>query len=91
VTVAERLGATVAEIRGRAGLSQGDVAERAGLHPTAVGLIERGERTAQIDTLVRLAGALEVEAGDLLRGIEWVPPPPRKPGRFDITDPDATL
>lgn len=36
-------------------------------------MLERGERLPRIDTLIKLMGALEVPAGDLLDGIEWVP------------------
>jgi transcriptional regulator with XRE-family HTH domain len=71
-------------------MSQGEVGQRAGLHPTAIGLIERGQRKARIDTLIRLAGALDVGPGDLLAGIEWKPPAPQH-GHFDITDEDASL
>jgi transcriptional regulator with XRE-family HTH domain len=79
-----RLGRNLARIRREAGMSQGKVAEYADLHPTAVGLIERGERVAQVDTLVRLAAALEVEPGDLLAGIRWRPGR-RISGGFDLS------
>lgn len=35
-------------------------------------MLERGERLPRVDTLIKLMGALEVPAGDLLDGIEWV-------------------
>lgn len=85
--LADALGLNVARLRREAGMSQGEVGEAAGLHPTAVGLIERGERSARVYTLVRIAGALEVDAGDLLQGITWKPAPPQR-GRF-ITPKDA--
>jgi transcriptional regulator with XRE-family HTH domain len=85
VTVSERFGRNLARLRREAGLSQGEVGERASLHPTAVGLIERGERTARLDTLVKLAGALEVEPNELLRGIGWKPGRMLQ-GRFDFED-----
>jgi transcriptional regulator with XRE-family HTH domain len=75
------IGRNVARLRREAGMSQGEVGEAAGLHPTAVGLVERGERTAQAATLVRIAGALEVDPGNLLQGIAWKPAPPQR-GRF---------
>lgn len=43
-------------IRGRIGFSQEEVGLRAGLHRTEIGLLERGERLACIDTLLKLAG-----------------------------------
>jgi len=54
-------------------LSQEEVGVRAGLHRTEIGLLERGERVPKIDTLIKLAVALEVDPAQLLAGIEWVP------------------
>ena len=59
--------------RTEAGLSQEEVAVRASIHRTEVGLLERGERTPRIDTALKLAGALEVELEELLEGIRWKP------------------
>lgn len=49
-----------------AGLSQEALGERAGLHPTYVGSVERGERNISIDSMERLAEALGMEVRDLL-------------------------
>jgi hypothetical protein len=35
--------------------------------------LERGERVARVDTLVKLVGALGVRSEDLLEGLEWSP------------------
>jgi transcriptional regulator with XRE-family HTH domain len=51
-------------------LSRQGLAERAGLHQTAVGLIERGLRTPNLDTLNALAQALETEVSQLIREAE---------------------
>ena len=59
--------------RKRAGFSQEGLGFRAEIHRTEVGLIERGQRIPRIDTLVKLAGALEVSPCDLLDGIAWEP------------------
>lgn len=67
--------------RRRVGLSQEEVAVRASLHRTAVGQLEREERIARIDTVVKLAGALSVSPGDLLDGLAWEPGSTRL-GRF---------
>lgn len=56
-----------------AALSQDQVAARAAIHRTEVSLLERAGRVPRIDTLLKVAGALEAEPADLLRGIEWVP------------------
>jgi transcriptional regulator with XRE-family HTH domain len=53
--------------RGRLGLSQEALADRAGLHRTYVGSIERCERNVSIDNIERLANALDVQVAELLR------------------------
>jgi transcriptional regulator with XRE-family HTH domain len=73
MSVAERVGRNLARCRKRAGLSQEETAVRASLHRTAVGQLERAERVARVDTLVKLAGALGVEAAVLLDGLTWEP------------------
>lgn len=83
MTVGPLFGANLIHHRKRAGLSQEALGERAGLHRTEIGLLERGERTPRIDTLIKLATALEVAPGDLLVGIDWKPGSVTViPGRF---------
>jgi transcriptional regulator with XRE-family HTH domain len=64
--VRERLGANVRRHRQRAEMSQAELAEAAGLHRTAIGLIENGYRMMRADTLLTLADALEVDPAVLL-------------------------
>jgi transcriptional regulator with XRE-family HTH domain len=71
MNVAERFGRNLARCRKRVGLSQEETSVRASLHRTAVGQLERGERVARVDTLIKLAGALEVEPSELLDGLSW--------------------
>jgi transcriptional regulator with XRE-family HTH domain len=54
------------------GLSQPELAARAEIHRSHLTLILAGERMVQLDTLVKLAGALDVSPADLLVGVEWV-------------------
>ena len=54
------------QIRQVKGLSQEDLADRAGLHRTYVGSVERGERNISIDNIERLAKALEIDIIELL-------------------------
>ena len=70
---ASRFGYNLARLRNRAELSQEELGMRAGLHRTAVGQLERGERVARSDTLVKLAGSLGVRPEELLAGLEWKP------------------
>jgi transcriptional regulator with XRE-family HTH domain len=71
--VAVRLGDNLRRTRRRVGLSQEQVAIRASLHRTEIGLLERGGRVARVDTLIQLAGAMSVHPADLLDGIGWTP------------------
>lgn len=65
-------GATVAvgrrlrELRRQKGLTQEELASRAHTHPVEVGRVERGTRDPRLTTLVRMAGGLGVEPGELL-------------------------
>lgn len=59
-------GTRVRELRREQGLSQEDLADRANLHRTYVGSIERGERNVALLNIHRLASALGVTARDLL-------------------------
>lgn len=81
--VARRFGANLVRCRQRAGLSQEELGDRADLHRTAIGLLEKGARVPRIDTLVKLSVALRVEPDDLLAGIAWEPGTTR-PGRFEL-------
>ena len=71
------LGRNLVEHRGRVGLSQQGTADRAGLHRTEVALIESGKRLPRLDTIVKLAGAVEVEPCALLMGMAWELDPPK--------------
>jgi transcriptional regulator with XRE-family HTH domain len=58
------------ELRALAGLSQEALAEKAGLHRNYIGHIERGEKTASLDVLVRLAAAFGVSLPLLVEGFD---------------------
>lgn len=63
------LGANLKAARERAGLTQEALGHRADFHPTEVNRIERGRRNPGLLTIVKLAKALDVPAGDLLAGL----------------------
>lgn len=48
------------------GISQEELAERAGVHRTYIGMLERSEKNATLYSIERLADALEVEPATLL-------------------------
>jgi transcriptional regulator with XRE-family HTH domain len=72
--VARQFGANLRKARRRAGLSQEEVGWLASLHRTEIGLLETGARTPRIDTLVKIAAAVDVPVEcPLLDGITWNP------------------
>jgi transcriptional regulator with XRE-family HTH domain len=73
VDIATAFGRNLNRCRKRAGLSQEELAVRASLHRTEIGLLERGERLPRIDTVIKLAGALAVSPSELIAGIDWSP------------------
>jgi transcriptional regulator with XRE-family HTH domain len=83
VDVAARFGENLVRCRRRANFSQEELGFRASLHRTEIGMLERGIRLARVDTLVKLAGALEVSPEELLEGLSWTPGDPR-PGQFEL-------
>ncbi len=81
---ASRFGANLAYCRNRAGdISQEELGMRADLHRTAIGQLERGQRVARTDTLVKLAGSLQIPYDELLDGLLWTPSI-RTAGAMDI-------
>jgi transcriptional regulator with XRE-family HTH domain len=60
-----RFGRRVRELRVASGLSQEELAERAGLHYTYIGGIERGERNLGIINVGRVATGLGISLADL--------------------------
>lgn len=63
------LGQAIKRRRLSLGLSQEKLAERADLHWTYIGGIERGERNVSLLNIVKIAKALKVTASHLLREI----------------------
>ncbi len=66
----EALRAAIVEARREAGLSQGELAARLGVHQSKLARIEGGERRVDAVELVVLARALGVPAAVLLGAVE---------------------
>jgi transcriptional regulator with XRE-family HTH domain len=67
---AHAVGDALRRIRLKAGLSQEELARRAGVHRTYVGGVERGERNPTVVTLRKLADGLGVKPEEILREAE---------------------
>jgi transcriptional regulator with XRE-family HTH domain len=59
-------GQRMRELRAERGISQDQLAHRTGIHPTAIGRLERGAREPRLSTIARVAHGLDVQPGMLL-------------------------
>jgi transcriptional regulator with XRE-family HTH domain len=77
----QELGERIRDLRLRLGAAQEEVAVGAGVDTTTIGKIERGERNPNLHNLIRIADALQLDAGELISGLtaEMVPPRDSKP------------
>ena len=64
------LGQAIQSRRKELGLSQEDLATKAGLHRTYISEIERRSRNLSVKILVKLAMALEMSPSSLMQGAE---------------------
>lgn len=62
------LGARIAALRRKAGLSQAELAQRLQISASAMGMYEQGRREPSIDTVVAMARELQVSTDFLLTG-----------------------
>ncbi|WP_282777496.1 helix-turn-helix transcriptional regulator [Nocardia sp. CC201C] len=62
-------GARVRDRRREIGLSQEAAAVRCGIHWTQLGKVERGQRSLRLETIVKIADGLQVDAGRLVSGL----------------------
>jgi CheY-like chemotaxis protein/DNA-binding XRE family transcriptional regulator len=71
-----RFASSVRRWRTRRGFSQEQLAERANLHRTYISDVERGARNLSLESINRLATALEISVPILFSGPEEAPAPP---------------
>jgi transcriptional regulator with XRE-family HTH domain len=64
---AEKFGAIVRALREERGLTQDQLAERAGVSATYIGFIERGDNVPTLTIILQIASALKIRSADLLR------------------------
>jgi transcriptional regulator with XRE-family HTH domain len=64
------LGLAIRHFRSDLGISQEELANRAGIHRTYVGGIERGTRNPSYASIVRIADALQIPASRIIEYAE---------------------
>lgn len=64
------IGKRIREIRLTKGFSQEALADEAGVHRTYMGSVERGERNISLENIVKIARALKVRPGELLKDLK---------------------
>jgi len=79
--VAQRFADNLNRAREQAGLTQEALAQAAEIHRTQIGELLRGKQLPRLDTLLKLAGALNVEPAALLDGLSFEP---SAPGKFKV-------
>lgn len=67
--VEKTVGQTIRKLRGRRGITQEDLADRAGINRTHMYRIENGHVKMTLGTLKLISDALGVRARDLLRDV----------------------
>ncbi len=75
------IGKRIRNYRTQAGLSQEKLAELCGCHPTYIGQLERGEKNATLESVAKIASALNIPLSTLFEGL----------GRSGGTGPDIPL
>lgn len=66
IKILEKFGVKVRAERLKQGLSQEALAEKAGVHRTYIGMIERAEKNITLINIERIAIALDVTLGELV-------------------------
>lgn len=77
------------ERRAAVDIFQEELGYRAALHRTEIGMLERGIRLPRLDTILKVAGGLEIEPAALLEGMAWRPGPYANTGDFWVASDGA--
>lgn len=75
VNVLKLFGKRLRKLRKDKGLTQEELADLAGLHPTFIGAVERGVKNPSLKSISKIAEALEIDLRDFF--------PPRIAGKSD--------
>ena len=74
----QMIGARIAEIRNRKGITQEQLAGKMGISPKYLSSIERGKENPTLNTLINLSVSLDVDLSDMFSFVEIQDPVKRK-------------
>ena len=69
--IAKTIGQRIRNYRTQKGLSQDKLAELAGVHPTYIGQLERGEKNATLESISKITAGLSINMSTLFEKIEF--------------------
>lgn len=71
MNVYAELATKIRKLRAKHGWSQEELADRAGLHRTYISHIENGKREISLETMCKVAHALEITPSELMKGVDF--------------------
>jgi transcriptional regulator with XRE-family HTH domain len=69
--LSEPFGALLVAARKKAGITQEELASRSGVDRTTVSQCERGLASPRLETVVQLAGGLDIDPRSLIPAVRW--------------------
>jgi len=69
MSILKKFGNKIIKLRKEHGWSQEELAFKAGMHRTYIGMIERGEKNITLKSILKLSNAFNFNVEDLLKGI----------------------
>lgn len=70
MSIKVQFGKIIKRLRANAGLSQEELAYRAGMHRTYIGIIERGEKNITLENAYKISKALNIPLSHILKELE---------------------
>lgn len=71
--LSKQIGQRIRNYRINCGFSQEKLAEKAGCHPTYIGQLERGEKNATLESIEKIANALNISLSQLFEKLRETP------------------
>lgn len=71
-SLSNEIGRRIRNYRIQLKLSQEELAEKCGLHPTYIGQVERGEKNATLESISKIAAGLNITLSTLFENIEGI-------------------